>query len=267
VNRYKQHPIHRRRAAARVLDNAPATAARRRVLDAAMLLIALALAFAALRDAHAGTYKWTDEKGVVHYADKMPTDAVNRANAQLDSQGVTFKRTEAAPTPEQLRAKVVDTDKQRQATREKEDMDRRDRALIASYTRVEEIDLARTRALATIDGQLQSARVYVAQLTKRQQELLERKIVAGSKGAPPALERELESIDRELLKTNEFVAFKRQESVAAAAKYESDKQRWRELTAVAEANAAREKLGTIPGAQVRGGPATTVMPAGASAVR
>jgi len=256
--------MHSRRARAVARDSAQ-DAMRRRVVDAAVLVIALALAFAALRDAHATTYKWTDDKGVVHYSDKMPADAVNRANVVLDSRGMTTKRTEAAPTPEQLRAKAGDTDKQRQTAREREDQERRDRALIASYTRAEEIDLARNRALATIEGQVQSARVYVAQLTKRQQELLEKKIAAGNKGAAPAVERELESIDQELLKTNELVAVKKQEGVAVASRYESDKLRWRELTAKAGAGAAGDKLGAIPAAQVGGGPAPAIIPAGASA--
>ena len=262
MNRNAQQPIHGSRA----LDDAHCVAARRRVVDAAVLVVALALAFAALRDAHAGTYKWTDEKGVVHYADKMPADAVNRASAQIDSQGITYKRTEAALTPEQMRAKYGDAEKQRQASREKESVERRDNALVASYSKEQDIDLARGRALATIEGQVQSARVYVAQLTKRQQDLLEKKISAGSKGAPPAVERELESIERELAKTNDFIAFKKSEGVAVAARYDADKQRWRELVATAQAEAARQRMNAVPGAQV-GGPAPSVVSTSGAAAR
>lgn len=265
VNTNDQHPMHRRRARATAVAGAP-DAARRRALDAVMLVAALALAFAALRDAHAGTYKWTDEKGVVHYADKMPADAVNRASAQIDSQGITYKRTEAALTPEQMRAKFGDVEKQRQESREKETAERRDNALVASYSKEQDIDLARGRALATIEGQVQSARVYVAQLTKRQQDLLEKKIAAGNKGAPPAAERELESIDRELLKTNDFIAFKKNEGVTVAARYDADKQRWRELVAMAQADTARQRTNAIPSAQV-GGPAPTVVPTSGVATR
>ena len=234
------------------------------MLAALMSLAALALAFTALRDAHAGTYKWTDDKGVVHYADKMPPDVVNRANTQLDAQGMTYKRTEAAQTPEQIRARYGDAEKQRQALREKEAAERRDNALVTSYSKEQDIDLARTRALNTIEGQVQSARVYVGQLTKRQQELLEKKIAAGSKGAPPAVERELESIDRELSKTNEFIAVKKNESSTVAAKYDADMQRWRELVAHAKAEAAREKLSSIPGSQVGNPTAPAVLPTSAT---
>ena len=263
MNRNAKYPTQSRltRATERVAAD---DFARRRVHGAVMLLAALALAFAALRDAHAGTYKWTDDKGVVHYADKMPADAVNRANAQLNEQGMTYKRTEAALTPEQIQAKYGDAEKQRQALRDKEVAQRRDNALVASYSKEQDIDLARARAINTIDGQLQSARVYVGQLTKRQQDLVEKKIAAGAKGLPPAVERELESIDRELAKTNEFIASKKTESMAVAAKYDADMQRWRELVASAKTEAARDKLNSIPAAQIGNTTTTSVVPTSAA---
>ena len=234
----------------------------KRALPALVAAAALALAFAATRDAHAGTYKWVDEKGIVHYADKMPADAVNRANVQLDSQGIAVRKTDAAPTPEQLRARVGDVERQKHAAKEREDVERRDRALLSSYTREQDIELARARALTTIEGQVQSARVYIAQLTKRQQELLERKQSFGTQGAPPAVERELESIESELQKTNALAANKKQEGVAVGAKYDGDKQRWRELQTIAEANAAKEKVDSVSAAQVGGSSPNVVSTSG-----
>ena len=261
MNTTERHQLHRPRIRARGRAAAP-RAGHARAIEAALLALLVALAFGAMRDAHAGTYKWTDDKGVVHYADKLPADAVNHARVQLDSQGFAVKRTEAALTPEQLRAKYGDIEKQRQAMRDKQAADRRDYALIATYAKEADIDLARSRALVTIDGQMQSARVYVAQLTKRQQELLEKKIAAGSRGVAPAVERELESIDSELAKTNSFIAQKKDESAAATARYDAEKQRWRELVEIAKAEAAREKARAIP-AQAVGGDAVNVVPVGA----
>src|SRR6266581_9592124 len=76
-------------------DEQPKSAARGPVSDdgwkrsvlLAGLLLFLALAYAASRDAHGATYKWIDEKGIIHYSDKMPPDAVNRAHVELDRQG------------------------------------------------------------------------------------------------------------------------------------------------------------------------------------
>jgi hypothetical protein len=225
---------------------------KRSILLAGLLLV-LALAYTASRETHAATYKWVDEKGIVHYSDKMPPDAVNRAHVELDRQGRQVTKIDRAATPEEIRARAAEADRQRQEAKEQEVVARRDRALLASYTREEDLDLARTRALTTIDGQMQSARVYQAALTKRQQELNDQKQSYGSKAAPPAVERELESVESELAKTNALIEAKKQESLGVAAKYDTDKQRWRTLKANADAAA-----GTVSTTQTGGAPATVL---------
>lgn len=219
----------------------------------AVVLLLLALAYTASRDAHAVTYKWVDDKGIVHYADKMPTDAVNRGHVELDRQGIQFKKTDRALTADEVRARADDVERQRQEAKEREVLARRDRALLASYTREEDLDLARQRALTTIDGQMQSARVYAAALVKRQQEIIEKKQTYGNKPVPPVLDRELESVEAELVKTNALIETKKQESLGVAAKYDADKQRWRMLRANADL------AGTIATSQTSGS-AVNVLP-------
>src|SRR5205823_3188528 len=81
----------------------------------AVLVVLIALAIVTIPPARAAptTYKWVDDKGVVHYTDKIPPEAINKANVQLDKQGVPIKRTEPAPTLEQRKAKA-DEEAQRQ---------------------------------------------------------------------------------------------------------------------------------------------------------
>ena len=223
----------------------------------AVVLLLLALAYTASRDAHAVTYKWVDDKGIVHYADKMPADAVNRGHVELDRQGIQFKKTDRALTADEVRARADDVERQRQEAKEREVLARRDRALLASYTREEDLDLARQRALTTIDGQMQSARVYAAALVKRQQEIIEKKQTYGNKPVPPVLDRELESVEAELVKTNALIETKKQESLGVAAKYDADKQRWRMLRANADL------AGTIATSQTSGSP-VNVLPTSAA---
>src|SRR5436190_4012406 len=218
-------------------NDASASASRsewKRSVVLAGVLLLLALAYTASRDAHAVTYKWVDDKGIVHYSDKIPADAVNRGHVELDRQGVQFKKTDRALTPEEVQARAADTERQRQEAKERDVLARRDRALLASYTREEDLDLARARALTTIEGQMQSARVYAAALVKRQQEILEKKQGYGSKAIPSVLDREQESVESELVKTNALIETKKQESLGVASKYDADKQRWRMLRATAD---------------------------------
>jgi Domain of unknown function (DUF4124) len=182
----------------------------------------------------AATYKWVDENGKVHYTDKLPPEQVDKANSQLDKHGVTVKRTEPAPSPEQKRAKAEAEAREKQLAKERELIDRRDRALLSTYTMESEIDLARRRALATIDQQVQSASAYTAQLNKRKGEL-EAKKKASKDGMPPVLDRELANLDTELARQADLVAAKQKEVVLVNVRYDADLKRWRELRAATEA--------------------------------
>jgi len=189
--------------------------------------------------ARAATYKWVDEKGVVHYTDHVPPEAVNKGNAELNKQGVTVKKTDPAPTPEQRRAKEEEDARQRALVRQQEEAAKRDRALLSSYTTEGEIDLARNRSLRTIESAVQSSKAYTDQLTRRKAELEgKKKTEFASKPMPAAMERELDSINEELVKQQDLLALRQKEVVAVNAKYDADKRRWRELVAAKGGEAA-----------------------------
>jgi len=195
----------------------------------ATLLVALAPCAAA------ATYKWVDEKGVVHYTDKIPPEAVEKSNVQLDKNGVPVKRTDAAPSAEQKRAKAEEEARAKQLAKDRELVDRRDRALLSTYTMESEIDLARRRALATIDQQIQSSTAYTTQLSKRREELEAKKTGVQGQPVPPVLEREVANLDTELARQADLVAAKQKEVFLVNLRYDADLKRWRELRANTEA--------------------------------
>jgi len=199
-----------------------------------------ALAVAALvvhaGSAHAALYKWVDEHGEVHYSDKVPPEAVNKGNVELNKQGVTVKKTDPALTPEQLKAKAAEDERQRQLAKQSEEIARRDRALLASYTSENEIDLARSRAMQTIDNVLQSAQAYSAQLVKRRETLLTKRTAAGDK-VPANIEREIEMLNGEIERQADLMAQKKREAATVTAKYDADKKRWNEIVAAKSATA------------------------------
>lgn len=210
--------------------------ADRRTGSAAAAVVALSLALAPAALAQK-LYKWTDEKGVVHYTDKAPDPG--RTGTILDKQGRPVKQIEAAPTPEQARAKEVDDEKQREQAKALETEARRNRALLSSYTTEAEIDLARARAAATVETQIQSAQAYLTQLVKRKKDIDARKARFVDKPVPAQLDADSVAVDAEYAKNSDLVAQKQRELAAVTARYDADKQRWRELKAQeAAANAA-----------------------------
>jgi len=111
--------------------------------------------------------------------------------------------------------------------------------------RVAEIDLARNRSLQTINSVIQSTLAFSSQLSKRKAEAEARKTeVQGKQGSSAGIDRELESIDAELTRQAELIAQKKRETAVIIAKYDADKQRWRELVAAKSAADARSASGT-----------------------
>lgn len=202
------------------------------------LALALFVGAAVCVQASAATYKWVDDKGVTHYTDKMPPEAVNKGSTVLDKQARPVRKIDPAATPEQIRAREAEEEQKRANARLSEETARRDRALMSSYTSEAEIDLARTRQLGTIDSQIESAQAYTASLRKRKDALDRRKAAVGDQPLPLELQREIESTETELGKQTRLLEQKHAERVAVVAKYDAEKARWRELKSISEANAA-----------------------------
>ncbi|TCJ12788.1 DUF4124 domain-containing protein [Parasulfuritortus cantonensis] len=126
-------------------------------------LIPVALAFAA-QAAHAETYRWRDEKGVVHYGDSMPAQYAGQAYEQLSSQGRVVKRVERAPTDAEERARREREAARREAeARAERERQLHDSALLATYASVRDVDVAENRALAQETAALDSLRILRAQ--------------------------------------------------------------------------------------------------------
>jgi hypothetical protein len=219
-------------------------------LRGVLAMVALALASAALLagagSARAATYKWVDDKGVVHYTDKMPPEAVDKANVELNREGIPIKKTDKALTPEQRRANEQEAERQRQLAKQQEEVARRDRALMSSYTSEAEIDLARNRSLQTINNVVQSTIAFSEQLTKRRADAEAKKLEYKGKPMVAALDREIESIDAELARQADLIVQKKKETEIVIAKYDADKLRWRELVAAGPAAEAAKSASTVP---------------------
>jgi hypothetical protein len=250
------HRPARRRAilrekALRIGERSPLAFGALSVLVLAAFLVAFAV------NAHAALYKWTDERGVVHYSDKIPADAVNRASVELNRQGLAVRKTEQARTTTRPLAKSETEEQQaRAAERAKLLAARRDRALIESYTSEAEIDLAKSRALATINGQIQSAQAFVSQMEKRRDELEAKKSTYAPRPVPGELKREIETIDAEVARQNNFIVSKQKELEMVAGRYDSDKQRFRELRETSGGVASAEgQVASTSAVQLTSGPA------------
>ena len=177
----------------------------------------------------AGLYKWTDDKGVVHYSDQMPPEAVNKGAVVFDKQGRPVKKIDATPTGEQLKAKEQDDERLKAIARQRDEQIRKDMALLQSYTKEDEIEFARNRAISAVAIQINSAQNYTSELTRRQQELEKQKAALAGKPMPAALENELASLNDEIGRQGRLLAQKKDELATINTRYDVDKRRWQEI--------------------------------------
>ena len=102
----------------------------------ASLLAALCFIQHARAEGSGRIVKWKDEKGVTHYGDSIPPQYADRDNTLMNKQGITVQ---------QNKANVPHVDKVAELA--KLEQDKKDRALLGTFTNANEIDLTRDRNL------------------------------------------------------------------------------------------------------------------------
>jgi chromosome segregation ATPase len=175
------------------------------------------------QDKAARMYKCVDGAGKVYYSDKMNPDCAQ--GSEMNRQGVVMKKKESAKPGQPAKAEVT--------PKTSKEQERRDRALMATYTTEEEIDAARDRSLAI---PMQATNALEAKLDKYNQQLTELKkqadtLAAQKKPLPASLLADVSASQKQIAKLEADLAQRKEQSDALRAKYESDKQRFRELKA------------------------------------
>jgi hypothetical protein len=219
--------------------------ARRAAWITTMTALMVAVAILAVGPARAAMYKWVDEKGIVHYTDTLPPEAVDKARTELNKQGVTVKQTDKALTPEQRRA--IEQDSQRRSS--SRGSRRKSRAAIERCCRRTRAsgDRSRAKPLAADDQQRRSVDARLqrpaeqAQGRGRGEERGNEGQALGRGPRPRAREHR-----RGARATVELIAQKKRETDTVIAKYDADKQRWRELVASRAARAEAPRMRRRP---------------------
>lgn len=142
------------------------------------LAVACALAFGVSVAGHsqAQLYKWIDENGKVQYSDTIPPAAVDRARKELRTDGTVKQETHRAATAEERRLAAMKAVEDAKLKVIQDERDRKDKALLSTYTDLADFDRVRDRALAMMDTEYQ-------RLVER--ETLLKKVIALPPGAPP----------------------------------------------------------------------------------
>jgi len=199
----------------------------------AVALLALGLApswaLSAPGDKGALTYRWVDEKGEVHYGDRVPPQYVQKESAILNSQGVQVGRLEAQKTPEQL---AEDARRHQEMLRLKQ----RDSFLVTTYSSVADIERLRDERLETIEAQRLAAEQYVENLHSRLSLLQTRALLFKPYNPRPEARRLPDDLAEDLVRTLNEIRTQRRvllakddEQAALRKQFQGDIERYKEL--------------------------------------
>jgi len=177
------------------------------------------------------TYRWTDDKGVVHYGDSVPAEYAGKERSVLNGQGVEVGHVDRMKTPAELA-------QQAQEARLAQQRSQRDQTLLSTYVSAKDIEALRDERLAQIEGQVQASSTYIESLATRLGVLQERATQfkpystdANARRMPDELAEDLVRTANETRNQREGLDAKRKEQADMRVQFEADIQRFRELTA------------------------------------
>jgi len=174
-------------------------------------------------------YKYVDEQGRTRYTDRPPIDMSGRASEVLNSQGTVIKRNARAATPEEIAAREEEERKKREAAAITREEDRKNRALLATYPSVRDIDDARERALANNAESIRQIKLRIAELDRRRANVDKAAEQHKGKELPSDLKRTAYEVDSDLRAQQTLLEAKQKEIEGIKARYDADKKRYLEI--------------------------------------
>jgi hypothetical protein len=185
-------------------------------------------------------YKWVDEKGNVHFSDKVPPEAAKLAREEKNQDGVTVKQVARAKTQEELAAEAAQRVKDEEARKLAEAQAQADRALMLSYTTENDLLHARDQELGVIDANMATAKLTIASQEKNLSDLLAH-AADFERNKKPVPQQVTDSIAqvRSQIEIQQKTLKEREDSKEAVRKdYDAKLLRWRELSAKNSKDAA-----------------------------
>ncbi|MBI5785307.1 MAG: DUF4124 domain-containing protein [Rhodocyclales bacterium] len=182
--------------------------------------------------ASARIYCCTDGNGRRVCGDILPVQCQTRAYNEFNPQGVLKKKYDAPLTPEQRVQRDAELAKKKAAEHAAAEQARRDKAMLASYNSVADIDAKRARTVTGAQADIKTAEERLEAVQLRLEKL--RKSVERynneKKPVPESLQANLRDSEADMVMRQKTLELKKQELVTIQQHFDHDRQRFMELT-------------------------------------
>ena len=182
------------------------------------------------------TYRCTGKDGKKYYGQTIPQACLGQPMELINKQGLVVKRIDPEGDERARLAKEAEAEKKRELEAAQKDAQRRNRALLATYTSEKDIEESRRRALSDHQKALQEVEKKIEDIRKRQARFEKDLAVykEAGKGEPPArLREEITNAEIDLKAQQFLLEAKKKEAAGINARYDEDRRRYREATGAA----------------------------------
>ena len=183
-------------------------------------------------NAHAEVYKWVDENGDVQFSDRVPAEDAKYGHDILNEQGRVVDSVDSEKTPEEI-SKIREQERLAEIKRqEAEKQIAHDKALLKSFTSIDELVNAHTERMGLIDqtilvskGRIRKQQVELAKLKKRRQGFIDRDMEI-----PAWLEENEFLVLEKIAIIEEYIRGREKEKKELEIEFQKDFARYKEIT-------------------------------------
>jgi hypothetical protein len=194
------------------------------------ILLLAAVALAAPLAAEAQSYRCIGADGKRYYGSTVPRPCYGLPVEELNAQGRVVKRIDPAADEKARLAKQAEEKNKRDHEAAERETQRRNHALLATYTSAKDIDEARKRALAENSKAVREVERRIEAIRMRQGGY--EKELAGYKGgeAPAKLREDMRAAENDLQAHERLLETKKRETEAINARYDEDRKDYLAIT-------------------------------------
>lgn len=211
---------------------------------------------------------WKDKAGkTVGCGDKVPPEYQDNATKQLNTRGITVNQSDPALTAEQKKALQLEAERIAADKALAAEQKRRDKALLDTFSSVNEIDLKRKRDTTLIESNIEAQQTNLKNANDRQADARTRmeSFKKENKPVPAPLQEEYDRADAAKVKIQAQITQKRKDISDLNLQYDEMKKRYAELTGSALPAATATATAAATGPATTGKPAQQTAPAPAPA--
>jgi hypothetical protein len=179
------------------------------------------------------TYRCTGNDGKKYYGQTIPSACLGRPLELINKQGLVVKRIDPEGDEKKKAEKEAELEKKREAEAAQRDIQRRNQALLATYTSEKDIEDARARELREHDRQVKEVEHRIGEIKKRQDRFEKELAVykeAGKGNPPPRLQEEITNAQIDLKAQQNLLEAKKKDAIAINARYDEDRKRYAAAT-------------------------------------